>query len=101
MLNYSMLLFFLQIFLRSGVLSHLEEERDARLGDQVIRLQALCRGHLARRNYQKLKVGTLILNIFKSNIFFSFSKLDSTVGLIKRNAFTPFFNHEAISPPWY
>ena len=70
------------MFLRSGVLSHLEEERDSRLHDQVrkhnlifggttvfpkksncfffnfqvVKFQALCRGHLARRNYQKLKV---------------------------------------------
>lgn len=45
-----------QVFLRAGVLSHLDEEREDKLRDQVVRLQAVCRGHLARRHVQKLKV---------------------------------------------
>ena len=48
--------YFLQVFLRAGVLSHLDEEREDKLRDQVIRFQAVCRGHLARRQLQKLKV---------------------------------------------
>merc|ERR1719289_343462 len=42
-----------KIFFRAGVLAHLEEERDVRITDLVIKFQAYCRGLLARRNYQK------------------------------------------------
>merc|ERR1712228_464555 len=38
---------------RAGVLAHLEEERDLRITDLVVKFQAYCRGLLARRNYQK------------------------------------------------
>jgi myosin heavy subunit len=46
-----------QVLLRGGVLTRLEEERDSRLGEKVVRLQACARGYLARRNLQKIKVG--------------------------------------------
>ena len=58
-LVYSIYLFYpfhFQVFLRAGVLSHLDEEREDKLRDQVIRFQAVCRGYLARRQLQKLKV---------------------------------------------
>ncbi len=42
-----------KIFFRSGVLGHLEEERDLKLTDIITQLQALCRGVLARRSYQR------------------------------------------------
>ncbi|CAF0782742.1 unnamed protein product [Adineta ricciae] len=42
-----------KIFFRSGVLAHLEEERDHKLTDIITHLQALCRGVLARKNYQR------------------------------------------------
>ncbi|CAF1035648.1 unnamed protein product [Rotaria sordida] len=42
-----------KIFFRSGVLGHLEEERDLKLTDIITQLQALCRGVLARKNYQR------------------------------------------------
>lgn len=42
-----------KIFFRAGVLAKLEEERDQRLIDSVIRFQAKCRGYLARRFYHK------------------------------------------------
>lgn len=42
-----------KLFFRAGVLAHLEEERDMKLTDIIIQLQALCRGVLARKNYQK------------------------------------------------
>ena len=51
------------MFLRSGVLGHLNEERDLKVTDQVIRFQAICRGHLARRKLQKLKVIVHIVQI--------------------------------------
>jgi myosin heavy subunit len=46
----------LQVFLRGGVLTRLEEERDSRLSHKIVQLQACARGYLARRNLQKLKV---------------------------------------------
>ena len=42
-----------KIFFRAGVLAHLEEERDLRITDLVVKFQAYCRGLLARRNYKK------------------------------------------------
>merc|ERR1719412_3419395 len=42
-----------KIFFRAGVLAHLEEERDLRVTDLVVKFQAYCRGLLARRNYHK------------------------------------------------
>ena len=38
-----------KIFFRAGVLAHLEAERDLRVTDNVTRLQAFCRGVLARK----------------------------------------------------
>ena len=38
-----------KIFFRSGVLAHLEEERDMKLTDIIIQFQAQCRGYLARQ----------------------------------------------------
>ena len=38
-----------KIFFRAGVLAHLEEERDVRITDLVVKFQAYCRGLLARR----------------------------------------------------
>ena len=37
-----------KIFFRSGVLAHLEEERDLKLTDIIIQFQAQCRAYLAR-----------------------------------------------------
>ncbi|XP_048764232.1 myosin heavy chain, non-muscle isoform X2 [Ostrea edulis] len=42
-----------KIFFRAGVLAHLEEERDLKLTDIIIQFQSLCRGLIARRNYQR------------------------------------------------
>merc|ERR1719187_2162401 len=42
-----------KIFFRAGILAHLEEERDVRITDLVVKFQAYCRGLLARRNYHK------------------------------------------------
>lgn len=42
-----------KIFFRAGVLAHLEEERDLKLTDLIVNFQAVCRGFLARKMYQK------------------------------------------------
>lgn len=38
-----------KIFFRTGVLAHLEEERDLKITDIIIYFQAVCRGYLARK----------------------------------------------------
>lgn len=38
-----------KIFFRTGVLAHLEEERDLKITDVIIYFQSACRGYLARR----------------------------------------------------
>ena len=92
----SILRFPFQVFLRAGVLSHLDEEREDKLRDQVVRLQAVCRGHLARRHVQKLKVtiklqqkscrGTLfprlfVVGILGISLFSIFTKTNRVVTL--------------------
>jgi myosin protein heavy chain len=42
-----------KIFVRAGVLAHLEEERDYKITDLIVNFQAFCRGYLARRNFHK------------------------------------------------
>ena len=66
-----------KIFFRTGVLAHLEEERDLRITDLVVKFQAYCRGLLARRYvffYYLFKFGNccyeMIFTICRS--FFSF-----------------------------
>uniref|UniRef100_A0A0K0G4P8 Myosin heavy chain n=1 Tax=Strongyloides venezuelensis TaxID=75913 RepID=A0A0K0G4P8_STRVS len=41
-----------KIFFRAGVLAQLEEDRDIKLTDLIVRFQAVCRGYLAKRRYQ-------------------------------------------------
>ena len=38
-----------KVFFRAGVLGHLEEERDLKITDTIIRFQSAARGFLARR----------------------------------------------------
>merc|ERR1719412_2440495 len=57
-----------QVFLRSGVLAHLNEERDEKVTDQVVRFQAICRGHLARRRVQKLKTQDIAIRCIQKNV---------------------------------
>ena len=39
-----------KVFFRAGVLGHLEEERDLKITDTIIRFQSASRGYLARRS---------------------------------------------------
>ncbi|XP_021925686.1 unconventional myosin-XVIIIa isoform X4 [Zootermopsis nevadensis] len=57
-----------QIFFRSGVLAQLEAQRDERLTDNVVRLQARCRGYLARRKLNKLKIQDLAVRCIQRNV---------------------------------
>ena len=38
-----------KVFFRAGVLAHLEEERDLKITDTIIRFQSASRGYLARK----------------------------------------------------
>uniref|UniRef100_Q63862-2 Isoform 2 of Myosin-11 n=1 Tax=Rattus norvegicus TaxID=10116 RepID=Q63862-2 len=42
-----------KIFFRTGVLAHLEEERDLKITDVIMAFQAMCRGYLARKAFTK------------------------------------------------
>ena len=42
-----------KIFFRTGVLAHLEEERDIKLTEIITVFQAYARGNIARRNYKR------------------------------------------------
>jgi len=57
-----------QVFLRSGVVSRLDEEREQRLGQKIVRLQALARGHLARKSLQKLKTQDIAIKCIQKNV---------------------------------
>ncbi|XP_059090834.1 unconventional myosin-XVIIIa-like isoform X2 [Tigriopus californicus] len=57
-----------QVFLRAGVLAHLQEERDEKLTDQVVRFQALCRGHLARKRFQRRKTQDIAIRCIQKNV---------------------------------
>lgn len=57
-----------QIFLRAGTLSQLEAQRDERLSEEVVRLQARARGYLARRRYQQRKVQAMALCCIQRNV---------------------------------
>ncbi|XP_040579720.1 unconventional myosin-XVIIIa isoform X2 [Lepeophtheirus salmonis] len=57
-----------QVFLRAGVYAHLEQERDDKLQDQITNLQALCRGYLARKKIQKLKVQDIAIRCIQKNV---------------------------------
>ena len=52
-----------KIFFRAGVLAHLEEERDLRITDLVVKFQAYCRGLLARR-YKNKTVLLVLVGLF-------------------------------------
>lgn len=56
---------FLQVFFRCGVLNQLEAKRDELLSDRIIRMQACCRGYLARRKMARRRVQ--VINHFESN----------------------------------
>ena len=57
-----------QIFLRGGVLSNLEEERYARLGDKIVNLQALARGYLCRKRAAQLKTQDIAIRCIQKNV---------------------------------
>ncbi|XP_046735172.1 unconventional myosin-XVIIIa isoform X1 [Diprion similis] len=57
-----------QIFFRSGALEQLESQRDEKLTGHVILLQARCRGYLARRKLNTLKLQDMAVRCIQRNV---------------------------------
>ena len=56
-----------KVFFRTGVLAHLEEERDIKLSQMIVGLQAFCRGYLARRHHGALLHGQSAILVIQRN----------------------------------
>lgn len=56
------------VFFRNGVLSQLESQRDECLGDVVVRLQARCRGYLARKRLAHRKLQDVAVRCIQKNV---------------------------------
>uniref|UniRef100_A0A8C7SSQ8 Myosin, heavy chain 10, non-muscle n=1 Tax=Oncorhynchus mykiss TaxID=8022 RepID=A0A8C7SSQ8_ONCMY len=54
-----------KIFFRTGVLAHLEEERDLKITDIIIYFQSVCRGYLAR-NKTVCDISLLIMSLLRA-----------------------------------
>ncbi|KAK9892321.1 hypothetical protein WA026_019777 [Henosepilachna vigintioctopunctata] len=57
-----------EVFLRNGVLTQLEAQRDECLGGVVVKLQARCRGYLARRRLSQRKLQDLAVRCIQRNV---------------------------------
>uniref|UniRef100_A0A8C5HRU6 Myosin-10-like n=1 Tax=Gouania willdenowi TaxID=441366 RepID=A0A8C5HRU6_GOUWI len=56
-----------KIFFRTGVLAHLEEERDLKITDVIIYFQSVCRGYLARKAFAKKQQQLSALKVLQRN----------------------------------
>ncbi|XP_049336000.1 myosin-10 isoform X6 [Astyanax mexicanus] len=56
-----------KVFFRAGVLAHLEEERDLKITDTIIRFQSAARGYLARRAFLKKQQQLSALRVMQRN----------------------------------
>ncbi|KAG8455740.1 hypothetical protein GDO86_001797, partial [Hymenochirus boettgeri] len=57
-----------QVFLKAGVLSRLEKQREKIISQNMIQLQAACRGFFCRQKYKKLKIQMIALKCIQKNI---------------------------------
>ncbi|XP_062577045.1 unconventional myosin-XVIIIa-like [Saccostrea cucullata] len=57
-----------QVFFRAGALNRLEMARDEKITGTIINLQARCRGFLARKNLDKLKVKHIAISCIQKNV---------------------------------
>ncbi|XP_075070551.1 unconventional myosin-XVIIIb isoform X2 [Mixophyes fleayi] len=57
-----------QVFMKSGVLSRLEKQREKTISQNMILFQAACRGFLCRQKYKKLKIQMVALKCIQKNI---------------------------------
>uniref|UniRef100_A0A672HDH2 Myosin, heavy chain 10, non-muscle n=1 Tax=Salarias fasciatus TaxID=181472 RepID=A0A672HDH2_SALFA len=56
-----------KIFFRTGVLAHLEEERDLKITDIIVYFQSVCRGYLARKAFAKKQQQLSALKVLQRN----------------------------------
>ncbi|KAJ3598057.1 hypothetical protein NHX12_001571, partial [Muraenolepis orangiensis] len=56
-----------KVFFRAGVLGHLEEERDLKITDTIIRFQSTARGYLARKAFLKKQQQLSALRVMQRN----------------------------------
>nr|AAI70424.1 LOC398083 protein [Xenopus laevis] len=56
-----------KVFFRSGVLAHLEEERDLKITDVIISFQACCRGYLARKAFARRQQQLTAMKVIQRN----------------------------------
>ncbi|XP_029992522.1 myosin-10 isoform X1 [Sphaeramia orbicularis] len=56
-----------KIFFRTGVLAHLEEERDLKITDIIIYFQSVCRGYLSRKAFAKKQQQLSALKVLQRN----------------------------------
>jgi len=56
-----------KIFFRAGVLAQLEEDRDLKICDMMIKLQAVLRGYLARKKFSKKKDQLRAIRVIQRN----------------------------------
>uniref|UniRef100_A0AAY5E8Q9 Myosin-9 n=1 Tax=Electrophorus electricus TaxID=8005 RepID=A0AAY5E8Q9_ELEEL len=56
-----------KVFFRAGVLAHLEEERDIKITDVILKFQAWCRGYVARRAFAKRQQQLTAMKVIQRN----------------------------------
>ncbi|XP_053558065.1 unconventional myosin-XVIIIb [Bombina bombina] len=57
-----------QVFMKSGVLSRLEKQREKMISQTIILFQSACRGFLCRQKYKSLKIQLIALKCIQKNI---------------------------------
>uniref|UniRef100_A0A8C8BMG9 Myosin XVIIIB n=1 Tax=Otus sunia TaxID=257818 RepID=A0A8C8BMG9_9STRI len=57
-----------QVFLKPGVISRLEKQRDKLIAQKMILLQAACRGFLSRQKFKRLKIQRLAVRCIQKNL---------------------------------
>jgi len=57
-----------KVFFRSGIVGELEDMRDERLSKILSQFQAYCKGHLQRKEYQKMRERKVGLRVMQRNV---------------------------------
>uniref|UniRef100_A0A4X2KGM3 Myosin XVIIIB n=1 Tax=Vombatus ursinus TaxID=29139 RepID=A0A4X2KGM3_VOMUR len=57
-----------QVFLKSGVISRLERQREKLVSQNIILFQAACKGFLSRQQFKKLKIRQLAVHCIQRNL---------------------------------
>ncbi|NXL45527.1 MY18B protein, partial [Podilymbus podiceps] len=57
-----------QVFLKPGVISRLEKQRDKLIARKMILLQAACKGFLSRQKFKRLKIQRLAVRCIQKNL---------------------------------